>query len=50
MIIGKVRSALYLAARLLGDVQAVKRRKVGQRIRRRVVGNVLGRTIMRRIP
>jgi len=36
--INKTRGFLYLLAKLLGDVNAVKRGKVGQRIARRVTG------------
>ena len=38
MSINKVRSALYTLAKLLGDVNAVVKGKVGQRIVRRAVG------------
>ena len=40
-----IRSLLYLIARLLGDISAVKKGKVGRRIGRRVVGKVAGRGI-----
>lgn len=43
MSIGKTRSALYMTARLLGDVNAVKRGTVGKRVARRVVGRAAGR-------
>lgn len=43
MSIGKFRSFLYGLAKFLGDVNAVKRGKVGERIGRRVVGKVTGR-------
>lgn len=38
-----VRSALYKIARLLGDVNAVKKGKVGKRIARRAAGKAIGR-------
>jgi hypothetical protein len=41
------RSFLYLLARLLGDINAVKRGRVGQRIGRRIVGRAAGRGIGR---
>lgn len=41
--INKIRSALYKVAKILGDVNAVKRGKVGKRIGRRVAGKVTGR-------
>ena len=50
MRIGKVRGLLYLAARVLGDVNAVRRNRVGQRVARRVAGRAVGRTLMRRLP
>jgi hypothetical protein len=41
------RSFLYTLARLLGDVNAVKRGKVGQRIARRAAGKVTRRGLQR---
>ena len=41
--IGKTRSALYKTAKLLGDVNSVKRGTVGQRVTNRVVGKVSGK-------
>lgn len=38
MSINKVRSVLYGAAKFLGDVNAVKKGKIGQRIVRRTAG------------
>lgn len=43
MSISKIRSMLYRTARILGDVQAVRRGRVGTRIGRRVVGRATGR-------
>lgn len=40
-----VRSALYRTARVLGDVQAVRRHRIGRRIVRRAVGRLAGRTL-----
>lgn len=42
-----MRSFLYALARLLGDVNAVKRGKVGKRIGRRIVGRATGRLLGR---
>lgn len=42
-----MRSLLYALARLLGDVNAVKRGKVGRRIGRRIVGRATGRLLGR---
>ena len=39
----KLRSFLYRLARLLGDVNAVRRGRVGRRIGRRVAGKATGR-------
>jgi hypothetical protein len=43
MSIGKVRSVLYLAAKLLGDLNAVRRGRIFERILARVKGKILGR-------
>jgi hypothetical protein len=47
MRINKIRSALYGTARVLGDINAVQKGKVPQRIARRVVGRVIGRLLGR---
>ena len=44
----KFRNFLYLLARILGDVNAVRRGKIGKRIARRVVGKATGR-VMRKV-
>lgn len=46
--IGRTRGFLYWLARLLGDVNAVRRGRVGQRIARRAVGRKVGRVLGRR--
>jgi len=38
MTINKVRNVLYTSAKVLGDVNAVQRGKIPQRIARRTVG------------
>jgi hypothetical protein len=43
--IGGIRKKMYKAAKFLGDVQAVKKKKVGKRIARRVAGKVTGRAL-----
>lgn len=48
MSINKFRSFLYQLAKLLGDVNAVQKGKVGRRIGRRIAGKATGR-IFRRI-
>jgi len=45
MSINKTRGFLYWLAKLLGDVNAVKRGKVGKRITRRVAGKGTGRLL-----
>lgn len=45
MSIGKTRGWLYWIAKLLGDVNAVKRGTVGKRIVRRVVGKYTARAL-----
>jgi len=42
-----MRSFLYKLARLMGDVNAVKKGRVGQRIGRRAVGRATGRSMRR---
>ncbi len=45
----KFRSFLYTLAKLLGDVNAVRRGRVGRRIGRRVAGRVVGKQVFRRV-
>ena len=45
--IAKVRGLLYRLARLLGDVNAVEKGKVPQRVERRIVGRAVGRILGR---
>lgn len=40
-----MRSFLYALAKLLGDVNAIKKNRVGRRIGRRAAGKVTGRTM-----
>ncbi len=42
---GKTRSSLYKAARILGDIEAVSKGRVGKRIQRRVTGKMAGRAL-----
>lgn len=39
----KIRGSLYKIARILGDVNAVRKDKVGRRMGRRLAGKVAGR-------
>ncbi len=43
----ELRSFLYMVARLLGDINAVSKGKVGRRIVRRVVGRKSGKLLGR---
>jgi len=40
-----MRSLLYFLARLLGDIMAVRKGRVGKRIGRRIAGRVTGRLL-----
>ncbi len=40
-----LRSLLYTLAKLMGDVNAVKKGKVGKRVQRRVAGKATGRAM-----
>jgi hypothetical protein len=42
-----MRSFLYALARLLGDINAVKKGRVGRRVGRRVAGKYTGRGLGR---
>ena len=42
-----MRSFLYTLARLLGDINAVKKGRVGRRIGRRIAGKYTGRGLGR---
>jgi hypothetical protein len=43
----RTRSALYALAAFLGDVNAVRRGRVGRRIARRIAGRATGRALGR---
>lgn len=45
MKLNKIRSALYMIAKYLGDVNAVQKNKVGRRIGIRAAGKVTGRLL-----
>lgn len=47
MSINKIRSLLYKIAKILGDVNAVKKGKVKQRIKNRVVGKYASKRIFK---
>jgi len=46
-LIGKIRQALYGTAKTLGDVQAVKKGKVIQRVKNRIIGKLTGKLLKR---
>jgi hypothetical protein len=41
-MLNKVRSLLYKTAKVLGDVNAVKKGTVGKRVKRRLLGKITG--------
>jgi hypothetical protein len=41
--INKIRKILYVVGKVLGDVNAVKRGKICQRVGRRVTGKITGK-------
>ena len=45
--LNSIRSILYRAARILGDVQAVRRGRMRQRIQNRLVGRIVSRLLRR---
>ena len=45
MSISKTRSALYKTAKVLGDIDAVKKGKVGKRAENRIIGKLTGRLL-----
>lgn len=45
MSISKTRSALYKTARILGDIDAVKKGRAKTRIKNRVKGKLLGKLL-----
>lgn len=46
-MINKVRSLLYKVAKILGDVNAIRRGKIKQRIKNRVVGRYAAKRIFK---
>lgn len=45
MNLNQIRRALYVLARLLGDINAVKRGTIGKRIVRRAAGRATGKAL-----
>jgi hypothetical protein len=46
-LLGNIRKALYSTAKTLGDVQAVKKGKVVERVKNRIVGKLTGKLLKR---
>lgn len=44
-----MRSILYLIARLLGDLSAISKGRVGRRIGRRIIGRIVGKYFFRNL-
>jgi len=45
--LNKFRNFLYKIARALGDINAIQKGKIGQRIGRRAIGRFIGRILNR---
>ncbi|WP_196493786.1 hypothetical protein [Ornithinibacillus caprae] len=45
MKINKIRRTLYCFARILGDINAVKKGRVGKRVGKRVAGRATGKML-----
>lgn len=47
MSINKTRKLLYMIARILGDINAIKKGTVGKRVARRVASRATGKALRR---
>lgn len=45
MNLNDIRKIFYFLAKILGDINAIKRGKVGKRVQRRVAGKMASRTL-----
>jgi len=45
--ISKLRNILYKSAKYLGDIDSVKKKRVGNRVVNRIAGKITGRTLFR---
>ena len=45
LTIGKTRSALYKTAKILGDINAVRRGTIGRRVTHRISGRITARLL-----
>ena len=43
--ISKIRSTMYKTARILGDIEAVQKGKVGKRVKNRIKGRIAGKIL-----
>ena len=44
-MISKIRSAMYKSARILGDIEAVRKGTVDKRIKNRIKGRIAGKIL-----
>lgn len=47
MKINDIRRILYTTAKILGDINAIQKGRIGLRIKRRIAGKVAGRILKR---
>lgn len=47
MSISKIRKLLYTLAKILGDINAIRRGRIKQRIKNRIVGKYAGRRLFK---
>jgi hypothetical protein len=47
-IFNKIRSSLYATAKLMGDINAVKKGKIVQRVKNKIVGKLTGRLLSKK--
>ena len=45
LTISKVRTILYTSAKYLGDINAIRRGKIGTRIKNRILGKIASRVL-----
>jgi hypothetical protein len=45
--ISKLRNILYKSAKYLGDIDSVKKKRLGSRVVNRIAGKITGRTLFR---
>jgi hypothetical protein len=47
-IFNKIRSSLYATAKIMGDVNAVQKGKIVQRVKNRIVGKLTGKLLSKK--